>query len=231
MIITISRQSATNGLLVAQLVAQRLGYHIYDSELVDEIARRSQIDPCILQRFDEMPINPVASILWEWRSSICPESYRRYVRETMRAVAREGNAIVVGRGGNFILHGPDFLHVRLVAPLDLRIAMYCAGEHVTEAEARKWIKNQDERRAEYIRKYYNHSIDDPVCYDLSINLAGVTLEGAADIIVDTCRTRQQEHLTSEQTIPRYKELLAHRHPLHRPHVVQPHHGAAPRFVG
>ena len=220
MIITISRQSATNGLFVAQLVADHLGYSIYDGKLVDEIARRSQVDPCILHHFDEVPMNPVASMLWEWRSSISPEIYRRHVRDTIRAVAREGNAIIVGRGGNYILRGPDYLHVRLVAPLDLRIAMYCAGEHVSEREARKWIKTHDELRAEYIRKYFGHSIDDPVFYDLTINLEGLSLEATADLIVAAAHKRREEQMTADQTIPRYKELLAHRHPSHRPMIVE-----------
>ncbi|HEX2950877.1 MAG TPA: cytidylate kinase family protein, partial [Armatimonadota bacterium] len=95
MIITISRQSATNGMFVANLVAERLQYRIFDSELVDEIARRSQVDPSILHCFDEQTINPVSSLLWEWRSSICAESYMRHVRETVKAVAKEGNAIII----------------------------------------------------------------------------------------------------------------------------------------
>ena len=130
MIITISRQGATNGLFVAQLVAERLGYRIFDGELVDEIARRAQVDPHILQHFDETVVNPVSSIIWEWRSSISPDIYMRHVRETLYALAREGNAVIIGRGANFVLRGPEYLHVRLVAPLPLRVAMYMAGEGV-----------------------------------------------------------------------------------------------------
>ena len=218
--ITISRQSATNGLFVAQLVAERLNYRIYDAQLVDEIARRSQVDPDILHRFDEQVLNPVASMLVEWQSSLSPEVYLRHVKNTLRSIAREDNAIIIGRGANFVLRGPKSLHVRLVAPLPLRIAMYCAGEGVSEKEAEKWIKKQDGIRADYIKRYYNHNINDPVWYDLVINLDGLSLVSIADLIVQAAQHRQEEHLTAEMTLPKYQELLMHRHALQRPPIVQ-----------
>jgi cytidylate kinase len=164
-------------------------------------------------------MNPVNSIIWEWRSSISPETYMRHVRDSIKAVAREGNGIIIGRGANYILRGPDYLHVRLVAPLELRVAMYVAGEGVTDHEAKRWIKEQDEKRGEFIQKYYHHSIDDPVWYDLIINLDGLSLEAIADIIVQASKRRQEEHLTPETTLPKYKELLAHRHRC-RPNIVE-----------
>ena len=45
MIITISRQAATNGGLLGRLVAERLGLRVYDREVVDEVARRMQVRP------------------------------------------------------------------------------------------------------------------------------------------------------------------------------------------
>lgn len=219
--ITISRQSATNGLFIAQLVAERLGMRIFDGALVDEIARRAQVDPTILQHYDEQAVNPVASMLWEWRSSISPETYTRHVRDSIRAFAREGNAIIVGRGANYILRGPDTLHVRMIAPLELRVAMYCAGENVSERDAQRWIHDQDILRAEFIHKYFRKSIDDPSYYDLIINLSGLSLEAVADIIVEAAKKRCEEKLTEEKALPKYKELLARRHPVSRPLVVQP----------
>jgi cytidylate kinase len=220
MIITISRQSATNGFFVAQLVAERLGYRIYDGELLDDIARRLQVDPHLLQHFDETVVSPVSSIIWEWRSSITSGTYLRHLRETINAVAREGDAILIGRGANFVLRGPDYLHVRLVAPLELRVAMYMAGECVSEQVARHWIHDQDEKRQDFIHKNYHHAIDDPVWYDLTINLDGLSLEAIADIIGQAATRRQDEQLTAETTLPKYKELLARHRPPCSPHIIE-----------
>lgn len=219
MIITISRQSATNGLFVAQLVSERTGYRIYDGQIIDEIARRSQVDPTVLQRFDEQVMNPVASLLTEWQSSISPEIYLRQVKNSIRSIASEDNAIIIGRGANYVLRGPNYFHVRLVAPLRLRIAMYCTGEGVNEKEAEKWIKKQDERRHSFIYKYYKQHIDDPVWYDLMINLDGLSLIAIADLIVQATERRKEEHLTEAMAIPKYQELLSHRRAMQRPPVV------------
>ncbi|MHB9131280.1 MAG: cytidylate kinase-like family protein [Armatimonadota bacterium] len=222
MIITLSRQAGTNGALIAQLVAQRLGLHVYDRELVDELARRIDVDPEVLTRFDEKALHPVESVLWEWRTSINEEVYGRHLRQALQRIAKEGNAMVVGRGANFLLKCPDCLNVRVIAPLELRVGMYVAGETVSEREAQKWIRSEDRRRREFIRRLFGKEIDDPDYYDLVINLARITPEGAADIVAHAAELRAREHITTEPTatLPQYVEILRrHRRPV-SPEIVE-----------
>lgn len=215
MIITISRQAATNGALVAHLVAERLGLRVYDSELVDEIARQLNVDPSILTRFDEARLSPVSSILWEWRSSINEQVYHRSLVLALRRIAQAGNAVIIGRGANFVLRGPDNLHVRIVAPHELRVAMYRAGEGVDEHTAEQWIRREDRERAKFVEAQFHHHIDDPQQYDLVVNLAGLTPEMAAEVIARAAILRAEVKLAPDvkATLPRYVEILArHRRP-------------------
>ncbi len=213
MIVTISRQAATNGELIAQLVAERLSLKVFDEEIIDEVARRLHKEPETIKRLDESLINPVEAILMEWRESVSEQMYSRQLRAAVRSIARAGNAVIVGRGANFILRGCDCLHVRIVAPLDLRLGMYVAGESVNEKEALEWIKRKDKLRHEFIRKYFETEIENLLNYDMVINLAGLPLENAVDIIVRAAEVQKGVKILDEPqaTLPQYVELLGRRH--------------------
>lgn len=213
MIITISRQAATNGELIAQLVAERLSLKVYDKEVIEEVARRLHKDPDTVRRLDEALINPVEAMLMEWRESVSEEMYSRQLRSAVRSIARTGNAVIVGRGGSFILRSSECLHIRIVAQFDLRVGMYMAGEGSTEKDAISWIKKIDKRRHEFIHKYFDADIDNPLNYDLIVNLGGLPLEKAVDIIVKAAEIRMEAKVPDDPkaTLPQYIELLGRRH--------------------
>ncbi len=211
MIVTISRQSATNGDLIAHLVSERLELPVYDHQVVEEVARRLQLDPELVTHFDETAMNPVESVLWEWRSSMNEDIYARHMRQALLRIARENKAVIIGHGANFIIRTSDTLSVRIVAPKELRIAMYRAGEGVGQEDAMYWIEQQDKLRKRYIEQRFKRDVDDPLAYDLVINLSGLTPEMAADLIAEAMRMRHAAHFTVEAqaTMPQYIEILAH----------------------
>ncbi len=222
MIITISRQAATNGDLIAHLVAERLNLRVIDREVVDEVARRLQVDPKIINRIDDLTLNPVEAVLLEWRNSLNEEIYGRYLRQALKQIAHEDNAVIIGRGANHIIKSSAALHVRIVAPMSLRIAMYIAGENSVETKAKQYIHDEDKRRADFIHRQFKASIDDPLNYDLCVNLGGLTTEMAADLIAQAARMRQSAQLAAEPkaTLPLYIEVMRrHRRPS-RPSIVE-----------
>lgn len=222
MIITISRQAATNGGLVGRLVAERLGLRVFDRELVDEIARRLQVDPDIVFQFDEVSQGAVQSLLWDWRAHINEEKYIRYLRQALNRIAAENNAVVIGRGANFVLRCSKCLHVRIVAPIKLRTQIYRSYFDVTEREAERRIRLEDKEKQTFIHRLYGAEIDNPENYDLVINLAGLTPEMATELIVRAARMRVAEHmpLDARATFKQHVEVMTrHRRPI-RPEVVE-----------
>src|SRR5204863_134529 len=72
-------------------------------------------------------------------------------------------ALVFGHGARFILAGwPGVLHVRFIAPFPARIERVMRRAGVTRAEAERRVRAEDQRRAAYIRQFYEadwHSLD------------------------------------------------------------------------
>lgn len=222
MIITVSRQAYSNGSLVGRLVGERLGYPVFDRELVDEMARLLQVEPKVVSRFDEATLHPVEAMLLEWRESVNEQSYRRYLRQALERIAEQGDAVIIGRGANFVLRGPDTLHVRIIAPLSLRIGIYRAGHDVSERGAGRAVHAEDRARARFVRSLFSQSVEDPMHYDLVINLAGMTPDMAADHIVHAAKLRASNHVPPEPRamLPLHVEIMSrHRRPV-RPEIVK-----------
>lgn len=226
MIITISRQAASNGELIGHLVAERLGWPFYDRQLVEAVARRLDVGPGTVEAFDETGVGVVHSLLWELHASINENIYLRSLRRTLEQIARAGNAVVIGRGANFVLRGPETLHVRIIAPTALRVAIYQETHPVAEQVAIRHIRQQDQERANFVRSLFHQAIDDPIHYHLQLNLAGLTPEMAEELIVHAARLRAAGSVAEQPraTLAQHIEIMArHRRPF-RPHIETSYQG-------
>lgn len=115
------------------------------------------------------------------------EAMQAYVR-TMEAVIRDlaaaGDVCILGRGSQAILQGrPNTLHVQIVAPLEPRIETVVRREGLSRGKAQVRVLNSDRMRQEYLRRYYEVEWLDPCLYDLVINTAHISVEGAIELVV------------------------------------------------
>ena len=103
--------------------------------------------------------------------------------KTIYQLAELGNVIIVGRGGNIITASlPNAYHVRLVAPLNLRVENAQKLYGFDKKETYHFIKREDNSRKELIKKYYHKNIDDPLLYHLTINTNLLSFDDVAEII-------------------------------------------------
>ncbi|HOD44372.1 MAG TPA: cytidylate kinase-like family protein, partial [Anaerolineaceae bacterium] len=116
------------------------------------------------------------------------------VRNIMLEMAEEGNIIILGRAGQVILSGrPDTLHVRLTAPLEVRINRVAARLSIPYEAARAQVLASDRHRKSYLKKGYQVDWNNPDLYDLMINTANVSAETAVELILHALASRFQEN--------------------------------------
>ena len=72
--------------------------------------------------------------------------------------------------------------MRLVAPLGTRIRHAAEYYHQSESEAAKLVREQDQARRRYVRRYFNCEIDDPTLYDVTLNTGRFDFARAAEVI-------------------------------------------------
>ena len=129
------------------------------------------------------------------------EDERLFIRDVLLNVYQEGNFVIVGRGGQAILKDkPGVLHVRIVAPEDVRAEHVAAQQHLNREAARTQIHKHDQAVADYIRRLHHADVNDPMLYHLIMN----TKTNAPDLAVQTILTAMRHIPTDTQTMPGFQ---------------------------
>jgi hypothetical protein len=109
---------------------------------------------------------------------------RLLTEEVIHESARRGNAIIVGRGGAFLLADwPGVLHVFLRSAEPVRTREVMARLAVTEEDARRRLHQTDTDRAAYARQEYATDWRDPRHYDLVLDTGRLGYQRAAEAIL------------------------------------------------
>lgn len=189
--LAISREAGSGGHTIAEMVGRRLGWEVLGKELLDRIASRFRSNRMMLDLVDETPSNWVYDVLGTWMdSSIVPhDTYVVQLSRVALAAAKNGPAIFVGRGVQFLLPREKGFSVRLVASVQFRQENLMRLKGMTSAEAQRYMNEVDRGRREFSRRFFHHDITDPHLYDLVINTERNGMEGTADLIYSAVMKR------------------------------------------
>lgn len=183
--ITISREAGACGSQIAELVGHRLGWDVFDKNLLDQVAAASNLARLHLDAVDETSVHWVNAIFGTWPhpNTVSHDRYVVHLRRVVMATVRRASAVFVGRGAQFLLPRGQGLAVRLVAPMTYRVDRIARRVGISRAKARQHIACVDRGRREFVRRFFNRNIDDPHLYDLVINVERFGPEAAAERIV------------------------------------------------
>lgn len=189
--LTVSRQLGSGGVEVAEAAAVSLGWQLYDREILTGIAEHTHLRERVLGRVDERSTNWLADYLSHLLTpeSISRETFAREMSEVVWAVAREGRAVLVGRGANWLLDPRFGLRVRIVAPLEARVLAVARHEDLTSTDAGQRVRERDDSTREFIRRTFDRDVDDPAGYDLVLNTAHLGIESAVEIVETALRNK------------------------------------------
>jgi cytidylate kinase len=177
--ITLSRQIGSLGCAIANAIKDRLGYRLAWRDLINEAGKRAGTPELALDCIDEL------GLLGMTASSKTRASYKRAMEEVIRELARDGNVIIIGRAGQAILRGtPNVLHVRVIAPAQLRAERIAEQHALPISGAMAQVEASDRTRRLYLKRFYNVRWDDPELYDLIINTESICPETAAVLITE-----------------------------------------------
>lgn len=182
-IITLSRELGSRGDDVAAVVAEKLNLRLVGHDLLNQAARQAGVPEVALAEIDELGLLGVKP------SRAAFQRYRSTVEKTMRDLADAGNILLVGRGSQIVLAGRSgVLHVRIIAPRAERVRCVQERWQVSAEAAAARIDASDRVRAGYLRRSYAVRWDDALLYDLTLNMAHLTIAGAVELL---CVAAQQ----------------------------------------
>jgi cytidylate kinase len=192
--IAVSREAGCNGALIAARLGERLGWLVYDRLLLERIAEEMGLRSSLLAGVDEKRMGWLRECIAAFSATpaVSGSAYVRHLVEMVLSLAAHGECVVVGRGAAQILPAATTLRVRLVAPLEERVAVAQARLGSSEAEAARWVRTTDRERLSFVRDHFHMDPCDPHGYDLVLNTARLSIEEAAEVIEATLR-RFQAH--------------------------------------
>ncbi len=189
--IAVSREAGARGGSIGRRIGRKLGWQVYDQELLEYMAQESAVTPGVLEALQA----PAAA----WAEARLQELLRDgemsehpsvvNMARVVLALGAQGQAVLIGRGAGCILPRAATLNVRIVSPLEERIAYMAQWLRLTEEEAAQRVRLRDSRRAEFLSTHFRSQPGDVHQYDLILNSSLLGEDVCAELIAQAARAR------------------------------------------
>ena len=183
-VITISRDFGSEGDYIAERIARTLGYHFVDKEFFESVL--SQYGLVEFDReYDVLP--------GFWEKFDAQREKRRddvvhMLNRVVKAVARHGNVVILGRSGFEVLgEYADMVHVRLQAPLQVRINRVMVEMKIPFEQSEEMVNENDKVHMAFVQEYYKIPWDAVHAFDLVINTGKIAPDLAVTWLVDAVK--------------------------------------------
>jgi cytidylate kinase len=198
-IIAIEREYGSGGGEIAELVAQQLGWKLWDQLLTEEIAklancpkavvevREERRDPLYYRLFKSFLRGSYEGSLNAHKLNVVDsESILKITRRVVEQVSKEGNSVLVGRGSQqFLKDRQDTLRVFLYAPREDKVRRL-VGRGKSQVEAEQLVDTVDRERKDFIQKYFGVEWPDRGVYHAMINTT-IGNGAVANMILDSVK--------------------------------------------
>jgi cytidylate kinase len=199
--VCVSRAVGAGGEEVGRLVAERLGYRYVNEEIVAAAAAKAGLDAeavadaerrrSFIRRLLEGASAGDAVETYAFGGFVAAtgtEDLRGVIRETIEEAAAQGDVVIVAHAASFALAGrPDVLRIFVTAPAPTRAERSAQAEGLESKEAAKAIKDSDNARADYLRRFYEIDDELPTHYDLVVSTDVLSVEQAAEIVAQAAQ--------------------------------------------
>jgi CMP/dCMP kinase len=202
-LITVSRQFGAGGSELARKLGERLNWHVLDDEVACRCAERLHLETSTVERLREhsptllarlssaLLVAPPEAPGIDTTHLLRIDAIAEAAFESIMEAAKSLPLVVVGFGTQCIFADrPDALHLRLVAPMPVRVERLRERFGWDAANAAARARRMDEDRRRYVQRYFHRDVNDPLLYDVQINTGRTTLDEATSIIAQLVRAEQ-----------------------------------------
>ena len=199
-VITISRQFGAGERELGKRIADKLGYYYADEDSLERVALEANISPDWIKKVKKetggklqkyiSKLNPSKQSLMERplgdkQRDIDGFKYVELMHAIITRIAEEGNAVIVGRGGQFILQ--DFegaYYLLLVADEKDRIRLVKTSYSFSDTDAANVVKRMAKRRANLYSFFGRQDYDDLTLYHMVLNMSKLSMKEAEKLIFE-----------------------------------------------
>jgi hypothetical protein len=180
--------------------ADKLGYFYADEDSIDRAAVELNVSPDLEKIIEMEPGGSLRRYLYkatpfeksfmerplnDKQTHIDGFKYIELVKTIIIPVAKEGNAVIVGRGGQFILEDfDDTYHLLLIADEKDRIQFMADNYNLSHKKAVQSVKRMEKRRVNLYSYFGRKDYDDLANYHLVLNLSKLSMDKAEELVYE-----------------------------------------------
>jgi hypothetical protein len=187
--IAISREVGARGGPIARRVGQKLGWQVFDRELIEFMLQDNSVFDSLLAEAPpgaaEWVNERLAALVNEGRV-IAGEAER--LAKLILAIGSQGNVVLVGRGAGYLLPSRTTLHVMINAPFAERVAYMSQWLRLPTEEAADQVRIRSARRVEFLAACFRLP-PGTITHDMILNSSRLGVELCADLIIQAMRGR------------------------------------------
>lgn len=195
-VITISRQFGAGGKTLGKMIADELGLEFADSDIIEKVAKMSNVSTHWVETVEKeaggklsrfisrMVSKPLVDrVLKDERGYIDEEIYLDYLVLIIAQIADEGDAVILGRGSQYILNDhPDACHILLIDEFDNRVKFMKENYDLSYSRATQVVRGEERRRKNLYQKLGKTDYDDSFLYHMVLNMSKISLEKAKQLV-------------------------------------------------
>ncbi|MCM1046260.1 MAG: cytidylate kinase-like family protein [Candidatus Gastranaerophilales bacterium] len=184
-IVTISREFGSGGRELGKRLADELGFAYYDKEIISKIAENLEMDEHYIEQILDRGFT--INYPYTFRRSLTVQVYAQNQtagilaeqHKVIRLLAEKGDAVMVGRNADIILHSMQpyriFVYADIEAKMERCRQRATSDEKMCEYEMERRMKVIDKSRSASHVLLSNYCWGDRRAYELCVNTTGVEI--------------------------------------------------------
>lgn len=184
LIISIGREFGSGGHEIAQKLADIYKLPLYDHNLLDEMAERTNLDSTEIQKLDETGRNKLLSRTVRGFNNSPAHNIAFLQFNFLKEKADQGESfVVVGRCSETILkENTSLISLFILGDIDTKAKRIMELYHLSEIEAKALMCDKDRKRKRYHNSYCPGKWGDSRNYELSVNSSKLGIDETVRII-------------------------------------------------
>ena len=194
LIITVGREFGSGGHIIAVKLAEHFGIQLLDSNILAEVAKKSNAREEYLNKYDESARNLFFSRTVNGFSNSPEEIIAQMQFDYIKQKSDSGESfVVIGRCADYILsENPALVRVFVLGDTEAKIKRTAEREGISEDKAKIRMEQADKRRKYFHNTHSENKWGDSRSYDITVNSSKLGLDSTAELLIKYIELRNAE---------------------------------------
>ena len=194
LIITVGREFGSGGHIIAVKLAEHFGIQLLDSNILAEVAKKSNAREEYLKKYDESARNLFFSRTVNGFSNSPEEIIAQMQFDYIKQKSDAGESfVVIGRCADYILRkNPALVRVFVLGDTEAKIKRTAEREGISEEKAKIRMEHADKRRKYFHNTHSENKWGDSRSYDITVNSSKLGLDSTAELLIKYIELRNAE---------------------------------------